>query len=581
MGGVGKSYLVDRFFLDNRDFFGGYQRLALDPVNPSSAKVLLEALANKLKLDDVDVCAAELRRQRILLHIENVDSDDAAGVAGALCDALPGCWLVLSARLRELGQERGWQRVDVAPFDETTALEHIQAEFQGREAPSLDEQRLLAFNLGGLPLALRLASGWLLKTGDSVAALLAQLERRGLPVFDFGADKTTLGNPSDPERERKVLDSSLRLSLDYFLCHAPDTAEWQTALGNLALMPAEGGDDSLAAAVAGLDEADYRDFVLQAAELSLLEHQAGRTRLHSLIARMLRPLSLSKGSLSKGSLSKGVEDETSNLWQRLTAWFSARLPEPQDDDYTPWHILNRETAALLWWLDNTAEFDTATLADIERAASLYAIQNGPYAAWQKFCHNLLQREDISDEQRSDALWTLCQTAHRAGDLDAALRHAEKKAALDKQREDEKETALAMGKIADILQARGELEEALRIRQEEEMPVYERLGDVRSRAVTMGKIADILQARGELEEALRIWQEEVLPSMERLGDVRGLLVTRANLAIGLMQLDPPRREEAEKLLCLALADAERMGIPEAAQIREILAGFGWDTSKNNS
>ena len=36
-----------------------------------------------------------------------------------------------------------------------------------------------------------------------------------------------------------------------------------------------------------------------------------------------------------------------------------------------------------------------------------------------------------------------------------------------------------------------------------MPVYERLGDLRSRAVTLGKIADVLAGRGELEEALCI------------------------------------------------------------------------------
>jgi hypothetical protein len=54
----------------------------------------------------------------------------------------------------------------------------------------------------------------------------------------------------------------------------------------------------------------------------------------------------------------------------------------------------------------------------------------------------------------------------------------------------------MGKIADILQARGQLDEALRIYQEEELPVYERLGDVRAKAITMGKIAGILQARGQ-------------------------------------------------------------------------------------
>ncbi len=63
-------------------------------------------------------------------------------------------------------------------------------------------------------------------------------------------------------------------------------------------------------------------------------------------------------------------------------------------------------------------------------------------------------------------------------------------------------AVTMGKIADILQARGQLDEALNIRENHELPVYEKLGDVRSKAVTMGKIADILQARGQLDEALQ-------------------------------------------------------------------------------
>jgi phosphopentomutase len=57
----------------------------------------------------------------------------------------------------------------------------------------------------------------------------------------------------------------------------------------------------------------------------------------------------------------------------------------------------------------------------------------------------------------------------------------------------------MGKIADVLQARGQLDEALRIRQEEQLPVYERLGDVRAKAITMGKIADVLQARGQQDQ----------------------------------------------------------------------------------
>jgi phosphopentomutase len=57
-------------------------------------------------------------------------------------------------------------------------------------------------------------------------------------------------------------------------------------------------------------------------------------------------------------------------------------------------------------------------------------------------------------------------------------------------------ALTMGKIADILQARGQLDEALRIHQKELLPVFEHLGDVRSKAISMGRIADILEARGQ-------------------------------------------------------------------------------------
>ncbi|MCB0047735.1 MAG: hypothetical protein KDD92_20100, partial [Caldilineaceae bacterium] len=77
--------------------------------------------------------------------------------------------------------------------------------------------------------------------------------------------------------------------------------------------------------------------------------------------------------------------------------------------------------------------------------------------------------------------------------------------------------------------RGETDEALHIRQEEQLPVYERLNDVRERAVTMGKIADILQQRGETDEALRIYLEEYLPPMQRLGDLDGVAHARFSCA----------------------------------------------------
>jgi tetratricopeptide (TPR) repeat protein len=109
-------------------------------------------------------------------------------------------------------------------------------------------------------------------------------------------------------------------------------------------------------------------------------------------------------------------------------------------------------------------------------------------------------------------------------------------------------AATLGRIADVLQTRGQLDEALRIRREEELPVYEQLGDVHGEAVTMGQIADVLQARGQLDEALRIWREEVLPVFEQLGDVLSKAATLGRIADVLQargQLDEAlriRREE---------------------------------------
>jgi len=119
---------------------------------------------------------------------------------------------------------------------------------------------------------------------------------------------------------------------------------------------------------------------------------------------------------------------------------------------------------------------------------------------------------------------------RRGDLDEALRiRREEQLPVYERLGDVRSRALTMGHIADILYSRGDLDEALRIRREEELPVYERLGDVRSCAVTMGQIADILESRGDLDEALRIRREEQLPVYERLGDVRSRAVTMGKIA----------------------------------------------------
>ena len=87
---------------------------------------------------------------------------------------------------------------------------------------------------------------------------------------------------------------------------------------------------------------------------------------------------------------------------------------------------------------------------------------------------------------------------------------------------------------------------------------------------MGRIADILQARGQLNEALRIRRQEQLPIYERLRDLRSALVARTDMALNLIERGREGdRQEAAELLRSALADADRLGGPESDQIRGLI------------
>ncbi|MCP5230717.1 MAG: CHAT domain-containing protein [Zoogloeaceae bacterium] len=138
---------------------------------------------------------------------------------------------------------------------------------------------------------------------------------------------------------------------------------------------------------------------------------------------------------------------------------------------------------------------------------------------------------------------------------------------------ERDAAIASGGIADILQARGQLDDALRIRQIEQLPVFTKLGDIREVAVTQGKIADMLQARGQLDDALRIHQVEELPVYTKLGDAREILVAQAKIAMLLLQRGHAEdRADAQEKLMAALREAQRMQLPEVAQIVGIMVHF---------
>lgn len=507
MGGVGKSYLVDRFFWQHREHFpGGYHQLALDAENPGTGEALVAMLADRLKLSaaasDAAIAAA-LRAPLALVHVENVDTPAAALAVGDLGLYLPGCALVASARLGTVATGTDWGAVKLESFDEAVALEQFRQEL-GAAAPGDDELRPLVHALGGLPLALHLAAGYLY-SGETADGFLRLLRRRGLSLEPV--------NPADPtfrERSRGRLGAVFALSLAGLERAAEAAGQvpsaWLAAFRALAHAPAAGFGESLGSAIAGLDVEEFADLARAACALSLLDRvrrKGGSVafRLHPLLAEA------------------GAKDAGDAVLSRMTDWFCERLPRDGGQGRR-WGDIHAELAALLDWLTRVPASERVR---VERAGSRFAITNGPYHAWLRFCDEAL-RDDLTDEQRSNLLWTLGNVAWRGGLAERALKAAEEKRTVDLRRHDERGVAVASGLVADIQFARGMLEEALRIRREEELPVYDRLGDIHSTAVTRGQIADILFARGELDEALHIYREEVLPAFERLGDARERAIT---------------------------------------------------------
>jgi tetratricopeptide (TPR) repeat protein len=530
MAGVGKSYLVDRFFWENADrFLGGYLRLVLDPDKPASAADLLTNLRDRLKLPAGDgvALAARLLTPLTLLHIENTDSFEAGRVVGELVDELPGCALVVSARFRRLGSDAGWREVPLAPLDERTALEQLRAEL-GEDAPRQESWPALVAALGFLPLALHLAAGYL-RADHRADAFLRRLRAKNLALA--GADPV---DPTFRGRSRALLSDTFELSLAAL--HREGGAEgdnWLAGFSALGHAPAAGFGESLGAAITGLIAQTFDDMALDAARLSLLDRAprgvGNAFRLHPLLAELARSRADKDAAVS-----------------RMTEWFVARLPQGGEEQGRRWREIHEEFAATTEWLAQVSPADRVRVA---RAGVDYAINNGPYHAWIRLCDDSLTGE-MADADRSSLLWTLGQVALSGGVPDRALAAAKEKRQLDLKRGADREAALAAGLVADILNARGQLDEALKIRNEEELPVYERLGDVRERAVTMGRIADILQDRGQLDEALKIRNEEELPVYERLGGVRERTVAIGKIADILQargQLDEALKIRNEELL----------------------------------
>ncbi|MCK6518013.1 tetratricopeptide repeat protein [Myxococcota bacterium] len=535
MAGVGKSFLIERFYADHLPSFpGGHLKITLGHDAAPTANALIGELAERLGVSQgpgriEDRVRGAALATRPLLHIDNLDSEAQAQAAVALVRRLPGVPIVLSGRYHFGRATPGWWLVSIEPFSVSEALAQLQAELVAEVAARVDDaaRRTLVGALGGLPLAIHLAASYL-NAGYEVRDFLAALEQSCLSLTPFTVSETAY-----LDRAERTLHATFELSLKALRVELGAEAEaGLSAVAALGVAPLTGARVGWLAAIMGVDVVQAEDWLDKALGLSIVQHDGatGRWRVHKLFAEHLRQ-----------------HTDADAATARMDAWALARLQEAPDDTRgARWGALQAEHEAVAEWVTG---LDGVRAVLGGRVGYDYAFVSGPYAAWLgAVARGLDATADAA--ARSALLWRQANLARQAGDLDLAVSAAEAKGAHGAVQGWDREVALSAGLRADVLQARGQLDEALRIRREEQLPVYERLGDVREKAVTIGKIADVLQARGQLDEALRIRREEELPVYERLGDVREKAVTMGQIADVLQargQLDEAMRIRREEEL----------------------------------
>lgn len=118
----------------------------------------------------------------------------------------------------------------------------------------------------------------------------------------------------------------------------------------------------------------------------------------------------------------------------------------------------------------------------------------------------------------------------SGDFDAALKiREEKELPFYRKINDARAEAITWGKIAHTLYRNGQYEKPLELINERVLPVFQRLGDDRSEAIAWGQFANILYKRGDYDQALEIRKKRELPVFQRLGDARSEAITWGRIA----------------------------------------------------
>ncbi|HWR82754.1 MAG TPA: tetratricopeptide repeat protein [Candidatus Deferrimicrobium sp.] len=157
-------------------------------------------------------------------------------------------------------------------------------------------------------------------------------------------------------------------------------------------------------------------------------------------------------------------------------------------------------------------------------------------------------------ERAVTLGDIAEIRQAKGEVDAALELHQEALAVFEELGEKRERAITLVDIAGIETNIGEVDAALEL-YEEALAVCAELGDKKGRAVTLGKIARIRTTKGEVDAALQL-HEEALAVYEELKDKRSRAQTLGDIAR--IRMNEGEVDAALRLLQEVLAACEELG-----------------------
>jgi tetratricopeptide (TPR) repeat protein len=248
-------------------------------------------------------------------------------------------------------------------------------------------------------------------------------------------------------------------------------------------------------------------------------------------------------------------------------------------------------------------------ASLSNMAQVYLTRGDLDKALSLYHDSLAIKEQIGDlKGKAASLSNMAQVYLTRGDLDKALSLYHDSLAILEQIGDLQGKAASLSNMAQVYLTRGDLDKALSL-YHDSLAILEQIGDLQGKAASLSNMAQVYLTRGDLDKALSLYHDS-LAILEQIGDLKGKAASLSGLAnifmarqewdaagnalteaLGLSQrLNAPadtafnivkfgqvaqgqgRLNEARARYQEGLTIFERLGMPEADQVRQMLAAL---------